>query len=100
MGGVWRHLTQIGEGPVAAGLFFVCRRWRVPLTDECQSSNDKGGYDLEERTALFGEAVIELAGSLPKDPVNSPVISQGREDYSFPPRHRRENEDPDRVGRI
>lgn len=33
-------------------------------------------YDLEERTALFGEAVIELARRIPKDPVTQRLISQ------------------------
>jgi four helix bundle protein len=33
-------------------------------------------YDLEERTAQFGEAVIELARTLVQNPINSPLISQ------------------------
>jgi len=33
-------------------------------------------YDLEERTALFGERVIELAKSLPQDRVNDVLIKQ------------------------
>jgi four helix bundle protein len=33
-------------------------------------------YDLEERTALFGEAVIELCIELPTTPVSSPLITQ------------------------
>lgn len=33
-------------------------------------------YDLEERTAAFGEAVIEFCLSLPTGPVNAPLISQ------------------------
>jgi len=33
-------------------------------------------YDLEERTAKFGEAIIVFANSLIKNPVNSPLISQ------------------------
>ena len=33
-------------------------------------------YDLEERTALFGEAVIRLAKKIPRGPVTSPIISQ------------------------
>ena len=33
-------------------------------------------YDLEERTALFGEELIEFCRGLPFDPVTSPVISQ------------------------
>ena len=45
--------------------------------DEAQSSNDKKKkYDLEERTAQFGQAIIELVKTLPHDPINSPLISQ------------------------
>jgi len=33
-------------------------------------------YDLEERTAQFGEAIIEFVKTVPKDPVNNPLISQ------------------------
>jgi four helix bundle protein len=33
-------------------------------------------YDLEERTALFGEAVIGFARSIPRDPVTLRLISQ------------------------
>ena len=33
-------------------------------------------YDLEERTAIFGEAVIELCLELPATPVAPPLISQ------------------------
>ncbi len=34
------------------------------------------GYDLEERTAAFGESVIELCLTLPANPVTTPLISQ------------------------
>lgn len=33
-------------------------------------------YDLEERTAKFGEEIIEFVKSLPRDEVNRPLISQ------------------------
>lgn len=33
-------------------------------------------YDLEERTAVFGEAVIVFAKSVPKNAVTLPLISQ------------------------
>ena len=33
-------------------------------------------YDLEERTARFGEDVITFARSMSRDPVNSPLINQ------------------------
>lgn len=33
-------------------------------------------YDLEERTAVFGETVIDFARAVPKDEVTRPLISQ------------------------
>lgn len=33
-------------------------------------------YDLEERTALFGEAAIRFAKKIPRNPVNDRLISQ------------------------
>src|SRR5437764_12538397 len=33
-------------------------------------------YDLEERTARFGEAVIDFARTIPQDPVTNRIISQ------------------------
>src|SRR6266567_2302213 len=33
-------------------------------------------FDLEERTAKFGEAVIRFVKMVPVNPVNSPLISQ------------------------
>jgi four helix bundle protein len=39
-------------------------------------SNDQRPYDLEERTARFGEAVIDLLKSLPRGPISDPLISQ------------------------
>ena len=36
--------------------------------------NDK--YDLEERTAKFGEEVIKFAKKIPKNSITLPIISQ------------------------
>jgi four helix bundle protein len=33
-------------------------------------------YDLEERTAVFGETVIAFAKTLPRDAITTPLISQ------------------------
>ena len=37
---------------------------------------DERKYDLKERTAKFGEDIIEFAKSIPKSPVNNPLINQ------------------------
>lgn len=34
------------------------------------------GYDLEERTAAFGEAVIEFCLGVPANPVTAPIVNQ------------------------
>ena len=33
-------------------------------------------YDLEERTARFGEAIIDLAKTIPQNPITNRIISQ------------------------
>ena len=40
-------------------------------------SNDKSSkYDLEERTAVFGEKIVELCQKVPKNTITIPIISQ------------------------
>jgi four helix bundle protein len=46
------------------------------MPNKVQNPNDNKKYDLEERTAQFGEAIIELAKTFPQNPINSPLISQ------------------------
>ena len=49
---------------------------KAQMSNQAQNSNDKKKYDLEERTAQFGEAIIEPVKTFPKDLINSPLISQ------------------------
>ena len=49
---------------------------QAQMPNQIQSPNEKQKYDLEERTAKFGEAVIEFATTLPGSPVIRPLISQ------------------------
>ena len=44
------------------------------MTNQVQSSNQK--YDLQERTAIFGEKVIDLALSIKSTPISSPLVNQ------------------------
>jgi len=46
------------------------------MTNQIQNPNNKNRYNLAERTAKFGENIIEFAASLPTTPVNKPLISQ------------------------
>ena len=41
-----------------------------------EEPSEKRVYDLEERTARFGEAVIDFARTIPADAVTSRIISQ------------------------
>ena len=34
------------------------------------------GFDLEERTAKFGEKIITFTGKVPQNPINYPLITQ------------------------
>lgn len=46
------------------------------MPNQIQNPNNKKKYDLEERTAKFGEDIIEFAGSSPDTPIQRPLISQ------------------------
>ena len=41
-----------------------------------EESDSAPVYDLEERTARFGEAVIDFAKNIPRDPVTDRIIGQ------------------------
>lgn len=45
------------------------------MSNQIQSPNNKK-YDLEERTAKFGESVIEFVKTLNRNEINRPLISQ------------------------
>lgn len=38
--------------------------------------NNSSKYDLEERTAKFGESVIKFCKKIPRSPINDPLINQ------------------------
>ena len=40
------------------------------------SNNSTTKYDLEERTATFGEAVIKFCKKIPRGPITDPLITQ------------------------
>jgi four helix bundle protein len=42
----------------------------------CEEAETKRVYDLEERTARFGEAVVDLAKTIPQNPVTNRIITQ------------------------
>lgn len=38
--------------------------------------NNSSKYDLEERTAKFGESIIHFCKKIPRNPINDPLINQ------------------------
>jgi four helix bundle protein len=50
--------------------------WSEGLAVVREEPETKRVYDLEERTALFGEAVIDFAKMIPQDAVTNRIISQ------------------------
>src|SRR6266850_8068828 len=54
--------------------------WGDPVTLSASELREepaaKRVYDLEERTALFGQAIIRFAKKIPNNPVNMRLISQ------------------------
>jgi four helix bundle protein len=49
---------------------------KAQMPNKLQSSNDKKVYDLEERTAQFGEVIIDFAKTLARDRINDILINQ------------------------
>ena len=49
---------------------------KAQMSNQAQNTNDKKVYDLEERTARFGESVIDFVKTLSKDRVNNQLIGQ------------------------
>jgi len=49
--------------------------WRIEESPN-NGANGKHPFDLEERTALFGEAIIRFSKKIPRDPTNNRLIDQ------------------------
>lgn len=50
--------------------------YKAQMTNEILTSNETKVYDLEERTAQFGESIIDFARTLPRNPINNQLIGQ------------------------
>jgi len=46
------------------------------MTNPVNNQHTKEKYDLEERTARFGERLIEFAKTLPRNPINDTLTTQ------------------------
>src|SRR4051812_45419868 len=52
------------------------RFWNDGLSVVREEPRDRPVYDLEERTARFGEAIIDFAKIIPQNPVTNRIIAQ------------------------
>jgi four helix bundle protein len=52
--------------------------WAAPRLKETPNGNGSSGrpFELEERTAQFGEAIVRFAKRIPRDPANDRLIGQ------------------------
>jgi four helix bundle protein len=65
-------MTKFGNGRDYESLF-----WNDGATFiVCEEPDEKRVYDLEERTARFGESVIDFAKTIPQSAVTHRIISQ------------------------
>ena len=44
--------------------------------DEASENGKRHAFDLEERTAKFGEAIVRFSRKIPRDPTNNRLIDQ------------------------
>lgn len=49
---------------------------KAQMSNECQNPNNKKIYNLEERTAKFGEDIIDFAKQIPRTPITISLITQ------------------------
>ncbi|MFN2624026.1 MAG: four helix bundle protein [Chthoniobacterales bacterium] len=52
------------------------RFWNDGLSVVREEPQNRPAYDLEERTARFGEAIIDFAKTIPQSPVTNRIIAQ------------------------
>lgn len=49
---------------------------KAQMSNQIQNTNTKKRYDLQERTATFGENIIKFAKTIEENSINRPLISQ------------------------
>jgi four helix bundle protein len=58
------------------GFRYVIITDHVPRLNDAPVSNGDHPFDLEERTAQFGERIVRFAKKIPRDPANDRLIGQ------------------------
>lgn len=69
-----RNLNDEPECELAEEAFWGVEANALPMMRD--EATARPVYDLEERTAKFGEAIIQFAKKIPQNPVNNRLISQ------------------------
>lgn len=67
---------QLANGVLAAKAWWLEVEDFIPLLlhDEPPTAQDRHPWDLEERTAVFGEQVVRFSKKIPRDPTNNRLI--------------------------
>src|SRR5205807_8734846 len=65
-------MTKSESAPVYDDAFWLVGKMSLVR----EESETMPVYDLEERTARFGEAVVDFGSAIPRDPVTDRIISQ------------------------
>jgi len=55
---------------------YIISKPQIPSSNKAPTSKNKKPYDLEERTANFGEQIIDFVQKMPKTVITIPLISQ------------------------
>jgi four helix bundle protein len=66
--------SRRGLGQYAAIADLALRLREEPAND--RHGVERHPFDLEERTSLFGEAIVRFAKTIPRDPANDRLINQ------------------------
>jgi four helix bundle protein len=70
-----RNLNDESKHELAEDVFWGAIAGSLPMIMRDEAPK-KQVYDLEERTAKFGEAIIRFAKKIPQNPVNNRLIDQ------------------------
>jgi four helix bundle protein len=65
-----------GENHVRSNSKYLNRAAPALFLNESPADGEKHPFDLEERTAQFGEAIVRFSKKIPRDPTNNRLIDQ------------------------
>lgn len=72
-----KRQTSNGAGERKTTLSYPdCWDAAARVAEEASNGNARHPFDLEERTAIFGEAIIRFAKKIPRHPANDRLVGQ------------------------